>query len=216
MPRMADTVHEFRHARLLQLIEQKGSVQALADAVGRSHAQLSQLRNQSAHSVSGKRRRIGDDLARDIEVKLKLPRGWMDTQARDDILYSLASVAHDLSHQPATLPPTLLSWEDVMHSHADLPAVFEVDLVDDAMSPVAGQGTRVKFRRQTTARPGQAVLVRTGAGAVYFREYREPAPGQWQAAPANPAFPTIDLQREGAQVIAVFIGLDTDWSNLQR
>lgn len=71
-------VREQRHLNFLGLIAFMGSIQKLADALGKSHSQLSQLRNQSVHSTTGKPRVIGDDLAREIEKKLKLPEGWMD------------------------------------------------------------------------------------------------------------------------------------------
>ncbi|MDI4633320.1 hypothetical protein J7U46_09700 [Pelomonas sp. V22] len=71
-------VRAIRHANLLALIHYAGSIQKLADALNKSHSQLSQLRNQVVHSTSGKPRTIGDDLAREIEEKLQLPGGWMD------------------------------------------------------------------------------------------------------------------------------------------
>jgi len=72
------TAQQTRHINLLRLIEECGSVQALADALGKSYAQISQLRNQIVHSQTGKPRTIGDDLAREIEVTLSKPIGWMD------------------------------------------------------------------------------------------------------------------------------------------
>ena len=72
------TIRDIRHANLLLLIEQAGSTQALADQLEKSHSQISQLRNQSVHSGTGKPRTVGDDLAREIEQKLRLPKGWMD------------------------------------------------------------------------------------------------------------------------------------------
>lgn len=73
------TTEEIRHARLLQLIAEHRTIQALANALGKSHAQISQLRNQVVHSATGKPRVIGDKMAREIEEKLGKPRGWMDT-----------------------------------------------------------------------------------------------------------------------------------------
>lgn len=64
------------------LIKQHGgSLANLNEAIGleRTDATLSQIRNRSVHSTSGKPRAMGDDLARKIENKLKLPVGWMDT-----------------------------------------------------------------------------------------------------------------------------------------
>lgn len=73
------TVEEIRHARLLQLIAEHRTIQALADKLGKSHSQISQLRNRVVHSTTKKPRSIGDDLARSIEEKLGKPRGWMDS-----------------------------------------------------------------------------------------------------------------------------------------
>lgn len=73
------TVHEVRHANLQMLIKQLGSVQALADLLGRSHSQVSQLRTRSVNKATGKVRVIGDDLARIIEQKVGKPHGWMDS-----------------------------------------------------------------------------------------------------------------------------------------
>lgn len=76
--RSVSTVQETRHANLLALIEQHGSIQQLAARVGRSHSQISQLKNRVRHSKSGRPREVGDDLARAFEAALGLPRGWMD------------------------------------------------------------------------------------------------------------------------------------------
>lgn len=72
------TIRQIRHANLLLLIAKFDTIQAFADKVGRSHSQISQLRNQIVHSGSGKPRSVGDGLARDIEKTLGLPEGWMD------------------------------------------------------------------------------------------------------------------------------------------
>ena len=45
----------------------------------RSDSTLSQIRTQAPHSKTGKPRVMGDDMARKIEDKLGLERGWMDT-----------------------------------------------------------------------------------------------------------------------------------------
>lgn len=78
MPSMA-TIDEIRHARLLELLAERGdNVQQLASELGKSHSQISQLKNRSKHSTTGKPRGIGDDLAREIEERLRKPHGWMD------------------------------------------------------------------------------------------------------------------------------------------
>lgn len=55
-----------------------GSVRAVADALGKSSAQISQWLNASPDSKTGKPRNISAVSARDIEEKLGKPRGWFD------------------------------------------------------------------------------------------------------------------------------------------
>lgn len=75
------TIDEIRRARLEALIQERGSIAALNEALGldRTDSTLSQIRTQARHSSTGKPRTMGDELARRIEERLQLPRGWMDT-----------------------------------------------------------------------------------------------------------------------------------------
>jgi hypothetical protein len=78
------TVEEIRTARLAQLIEEAGSVQAVAERMEKSLSQISQLKTMAAHSTSGRPRVIGSDLAREFEEKFAKPRGWMDNDPAKD------------------------------------------------------------------------------------------------------------------------------------
>lgn len=77
------TSSEIRHANLLTLIEEAGSIQAVAEKLGKDHAQISQLKTQAKHSKTGKPRLIGDDIARLIEERFELEIGWMDNLHED-------------------------------------------------------------------------------------------------------------------------------------
>ena len=72
------TVDKIRHAKLLQLIDEAGSVKAVAERLGVSSAQISQLKTRSIHTLSGRARVMGDELARKIEEAFEKPVGWMD------------------------------------------------------------------------------------------------------------------------------------------
>lgn len=72
------TIDETRHANFLLLSARYPTLQAFANAVGRSHSQMSQIKTRARHSTTGLPRSIGDDLARDIETRLGLSVGWMD------------------------------------------------------------------------------------------------------------------------------------------
>lgn len=74
------TSKELRHENLMRLIQTFGSIQAIADRLGKSHAQISQLKTKAKDSKTGNIRGMGDDQAREIEEKLGLARGWMDNE----------------------------------------------------------------------------------------------------------------------------------------
>lgn len=73
-----DTVEDIRRMNLRVLVEQKGSVRAVAELLGKSSAQISQWLNASPDSKTGKPRNISAISARDIEKKLGMPRGLFD------------------------------------------------------------------------------------------------------------------------------------------
>jgi hypothetical protein len=76
------TILETRLARLAILVKRyDGSLAKLNEALGldRTDSTLSQIRTGAVHSKTGKTRGMGDNLARKIEEKLGLERGWMDT-----------------------------------------------------------------------------------------------------------------------------------------
>lgn len=79
------TIDEIRHARLLELLQmpQHPTVQALAEALERSSAQISQWKNRSKRSGGGVCN-IDSDSARHIESKVGKPRGWMDNDPDRD------------------------------------------------------------------------------------------------------------------------------------
>lgn len=86
------TIQEIRRENLNFLIEQYGSLANLNSVLGRSRTDgtLSQIRNAAINKSSGKRRAMGNAVAREIEKILNLGYGWMDiehdnTSAIEDI-----------------------------------------------------------------------------------------------------------------------------------
>lgn len=74
------TISEIRHSNLLLLLEEHGSLAELNDKLRlpRTDATLSQIKNRSPDSKTGKPRVMGDILARRLEAALGLDEGWMD------------------------------------------------------------------------------------------------------------------------------------------
>jgi hypothetical protein len=75
------TASETRKARLILLIERFGSVAALNEALSwsRTDPKLTQIRNGHMRAGRDKPYQMGDAMAREIEEKLSLDLGWMDT-----------------------------------------------------------------------------------------------------------------------------------------
>jgi phage repressor protein C with HTH and peptisase S24 domain len=73
------TNDEIRRRNLLIAIDRCQTAAKLAEAVGTSAAYLSQIKNQTPESKTGKPKTMGDDLARRIEDALGEAQGWMDT-----------------------------------------------------------------------------------------------------------------------------------------
>lgn len=79
--RLMLTIAETRRIRLNLLISKFGTMASLNSALGwtRTDPKLSQIRNEHVRGTSGKPYNMGDSMARKIEGKLKLEKGWMDT-----------------------------------------------------------------------------------------------------------------------------------------
>lgn len=93
-------VGEIRRDNLLLLIKKAGSKAALNALLGRvrTDATISQYANRSPDSKTGKPKMMGGGFARQIDGKLKLGDGWMDTPHED------------VSLEPAEEAPEPAEW----------------------------------------------------------------------------------------------------------
>jgi phage repressor protein C with HTH and peptisase S24 domain len=90
-----------------------------------------------------------------------------------------------------------------------LPDLFSVSLPDESMAPRARKGDVIRFGRHIDPRPGDGVLVQDAEGRWYFRLYRERRPGDWEAHAINPAYQSLDAQRDGLILLAVLVGIES-------
>jgi hypothetical protein len=93
------TVFQTRRERLKELIRRYGTIAALNLALGweATNARISQIQNGSIRSDRGKPYELGDPTAREIEEKLGLEVGWLDTPVE------LEGLADDTSRQMLSL-----------------------------------------------------------------------------------------------------------------
>ena len=90
------TVFETRRARLGMLIHKYGSVAKLNRELGweETNSRLYQIHNRSIRSDRGTPYEMGDPTAREIESKLGLDVGWMDTPPTYEELDPDPQIAH--------------------------------------------------------------------------------------------------------------------------
>lgn len=99
------TTAEIRLGNLKTLIEEFGTQEDVAERAGTSQVYLSQLRNKSLDSKTGRPREIGARLARKLESGCNKPIGWMDVVhgvdeqthriAEPAVVYEIAKQAPD-------------------------------------------------------------------------------------------------------------------------
>lgn len=120
-----------------------------------------------------------------------------------------SSVAHSLSLGQLNNEPQddseRVAWGS-MKKQA-LPDVFRVEVPDDAMADRVLKGHLVKFSTVVEPRAGDGVLVEDTMGTWYFRLYSPGAQGRFSAVAKNPAYQTLDSERDGLTVLAVLVGV---------
>lgn len=139
-----------------------------------------------------------------LETGLGSP-GWTEPQHPKEGVKPRGAVAQVLSDTAVSYAPRF-TWEQIM-ALPTLPPTFRVAVVDDSMAPRVRSGEVVEFAVGESPRPGDGVLVRDNAGALYFRLYRQRRPGAWEAHPVNDAYQALDSERDGLVVVAVLVGV---------
>ena len=101
------TSTEIRRSRLEQLIQRYGSVAELNAALGwpRTDPKLAQIRNANTRAGRAKPYQMGDAMARDIEEKLQLEHGWMDTPSSYKELYGDSDQRAKVIELMEAMPP---------------------------------------------------------------------------------------------------------------
>lgn len=99
-----------------------------------------------------------------------------------------------------------LREEDLVRASVEgLPAVFSTRLADGALAPDYPAGMEIVWSTRRRVEPGRLLLVRDRYGQVHARQCRQgKAPGQWLAAPFDPAY--VTFERTEVEVLAVFKG----------
>jgi hypothetical protein len=85
----------------------------------------------------------------------------------------------------------------------ELPPCFVLAVPDAAIAERHPAGTRVVFETAAEPRPGRPVLVQDAGGVRYVRVYGGERGTRWQAMATDSAWPTLDSEADGLQLLAV-------------
>lgn len=148
------SIENIRRLRLDELISEFGTQAALAKKIERSSAQISQWKNQSPDSKTGKPRSMDSASARHIEKMTGKADGWMDQMPNGDISFS------DLSAHEATVvalirsaSPDQAGWGHIMKAlKKSLTDATQEDLQDSTPGAVDDGGKELEKPKATRVR----------------------------------------------------------------
>lgn len=194
------TVEQIRDGNLHALAAKHGGPTAFAILLGKDISQVSQWLNKSIDFKTGKPRNISARSCRQIEAKLGLPVGWMDTQhaAEAELLFSRSggeSKEFDVNVRPVPIGvreipvisaiqagklkeisdpyPPGAGFARVFTDDMNLSQwTFALEIEGDSMLPVFVEGDRVIIDPEMTPNPGEYVAARNSHAEATFKRYR--------------------------------------------
>jgi SOS-response transcriptional repressor LexA len=124
----------------------------------------------------------------------------------------------DTNYQPGLV----YGWEEVIKMFRAgmedmLPAVFSVELTDDALQGRARKGDVITLSKKgvETVEAGDGVLVKTANDHFMLRIYRPKGDGTFLAEATNPNFLPLHSEDDGLTILAVVVGVPAcRWSAL--
>lgn len=227
------TIDQIRHARFLELLAEAGSNKAMADRLGVTSAQISQLKTRSLHSTSGRPRTIGDEQARKMEQAFNKPTGWMDTlplPADGPPLGSGVSGAGLAWATTAVRVPSGYRIPVVGHArlgdnghfveleypvghgdgYLDMPSsdpnAYAIRCVGDSMAPRIEDGEYVIVEPNREVKNGDEVLVRATDGRVMVKKFLYERDRRLHLVSVNSAHPPIVIDAEHVTVMHRVVG----------
>lgn len=169
---------EIRLGNLRWLVAREGSAAALGRKLDRSDSQMSQLLKERP---DGSRKGIGDRLARDIERKLSLPRGWMDTPQWDiDTERESVHITKAVPVVGSTQGGPHKEWSEMGYEagfsdeYLDVPSrdpkAYALKVRGNSMAPRMLEGEYILVHPSTTPVPGDEVVVKLKDGSVMVKQ----------------------------------------------
>jgi len=180
---------------------------AVAKRTGIAQTTIGRIIRGESNPVAENLRRIASAFGVDVDSLYLPPHEFVRlAEGKGPIGLLSRGMAHSVSHARQTIEVRRLTWEGLMD--ADLSQPFELEVIDDALSPEIYKGCIARFDASATPRAGRPVLVRDADGNHYLRDYQLDAGGRWQATARARGFATLDSVTDGLVLVAVMRGVD--------
>lgn len=217
------TISEIRRERLEELISKFSSVRAFADFIEKSPAQVSQWRNASIDSKSGKPRGMGDSIARELEKKFEKSKGWMDSSHSDfqrdfvfqdveeysnainlPLLNITASMGNgDNNHDEVVVDVLRVkkSWVDKTFSNiSSVNNLSFIHAIGDSMMPTFNDGDILLVDSGVKDVTSDSVYVLEAHDRLFIKRVRRRIDGAFEISSDNPSVKTVDVLNGDHQV----------------
>lgn len=174
------TLADVRRENLEAVLKKYKTVADFNEALGRKRKDttITQIRNQSGLN-SGRPRKMGADLARDIEKKLALPDGWLDDdhfqqiqyiESEETKVFPMKTIAS--SGADPMLKETVYLDDELFVRH--FPGIDRSEFVaaivhDTSMAPTISPGDRVLIKLSQEFTTDGIYCVETSAGRLLRR-----------------------------------------------
>lgn len=195
-----------RRNNLLRLLDEHDHDVDFAEACGLATGHVSQMKNGS--------RQMGDDVARRIEEKKRLPPGWMDLPPANEVRQERAEYQIGRTRVPVVGTAQLGSegyWLElefpvgngdgfVEYPSRD-PNAYAVRCKGDSMRPRIKPGEFVVVEPNHAYAPGDEVVVKDTRGRVMVKVFNFSRDGTIELGSINENHPPITI--EAREVVAV-------------
>lgn len=212
------SIDDIRVGNLIALKVKYGSIQKLADALGRSHGQVSQWINRAKNSATGEPRGMKSDTARWIESTLNLQKNWLDTNHMS-INIELPNLEVESTLNISTLNIPMLdvyaSMGDGYDNHTE--NVLEVlkvkthwiertlrpksafdhlrfiHAIGDSMYPTFNDGDILLIDTGETSVTADKIYVLEVHNRLFIKRVRQRIDGTFEISSDNPSIKTVDI-----------------------
>lgn len=208
------TIEEIRRDRLRLLIEEFGSIAAVARQYERDPAQISQWLNAFVDSKSGKPRNMSSVSAREFERKFGKPTLWMDTPTVVGAARLDAVMVPQLEASASMGNGNDSPDEDVLVGHIALKRTFVADELrtqrweslrfihahGDSMEPTLRSGDVLLVDTSAISVDTDGLYVLRAHGRLFVKRVRQRLDGRFEISSDNPAHRTVDVLDGGHDV----------------